>query len=360
MKGIHVDAEAKTVRVEPGVIGKEFDHACTSNGLAVTIGTISHTGVVGLTLGGGFRWLGREMGVGSSNVISVDLVTAEGKLITVTDTNEHKDLMFGIRGAGPNFGVVTSMQFRLHPIAPTIYHGIQIYPLPAAKAIIRKVDEFCKNFLEDQKKAMVVWVLATGPDGHKALIVNGFYNGSTEEGEKVFKGLKEIGTPVMVDWHQIPYAAVQSSLDPIAVHYRHYYSKGALTDLPAELSDNLVHSFETVPSPNSNIVCMLLGGNVANNPNAALQLNSRWFIDMFSGWEGKENDEVNKKWCKDAYDVNAKFWKAKYANFISEDDASNENTRLQAYGDSLGKLQQLKKKYDPNNVFRSNVNIQPK
>ena len=192
MNGIRVDPVGRTVRAESGVKWLDFDRETQAFGLATTGGTVSHTGIAGLTLGGGMGWLCRKYGLTSDNLLSADIVTADGRLLTISDT-ENEDLFWAIRGGGGNFGVVTSFEYRLHPVGPMVMGGFVMHPLSKAKDVLKFYNEFNKSAPDD---LMTFAGLLHSPDGDPVLGIGGCYHGPLDIGEQVLRPLKEYGPPV--------------------------------------------------------------------------------------------------------------------------------------------------------------------
>ena len=209
MKGIRVDPEHRTARAEPGLTWAEFDRETQAFGLATPGGVVSTTGIAGLTLGGGIGWLGRTYGLSSDNLLSVDIVTADGQLLTANE-DEHADLFWAVRGGGGNFGVVTSFKYRLHRIEPTVLAGVLVWPRTMAREVLRAFRVFTEGAPEN---ASAYAGLATLPDGVPVVLAAVFHHGVTEEGEALFQPLRRIGPPVADFIQPMPYTSAQQLLD---------------------------------------------------------------------------------------------------------------------------------------------------
>ena len=233
MKGIQVNPTARTVRAQGGVLWREFDHETQAFGLATTGGTVSNTGVAGLTLGGGLGWLMGKHGLTIDNLISADVVTADGQFRTANAT-DHSDLFWALRGGGGNFGVVTSLELRLHPVAQVL-GGLLLYPLTEARELLRFYRDFCHT-LPDEAEAYAV--LVTAPQGMPVIALALGYNGPIDDGEKVFAPARRFGQPIADLVGPMPYRARQSMLDdPNATHGLHRYWRSAFTE---RISDDLM------------------------------------------------------------------------------------------------------------------------
>src|SRR6266508_6948596 len=244
MKAIRVDSTERTARAEPGVKWGEFDREVQAFGLATTSGTFSDTGISGLTLGGGMGWLGGKFGLVSDNVLSLDVVTADGRLRTATET-EDPDLFWALRGGGGNFGVVTSFEYRLHPVG-TLLAGPVFHAMDQAHGVLR----FYRDFSSDIPDELVTgFGFLTLPDGNRVVGIVVVYNGQHDEGEKVIRPVREFGRPIVDQIGPMPYTAVQTMFDPMAPIGRNYYVKAPyLRQIRDGAVEAMVDSFAEVPS----------------------------------------------------------------------------------------------------------------
>ena len=237
----------RTARAEPGLTWNEFDRETQAFGLATTGGNISTTGIAGLTLGGGLGWLMRKYGLTCDNVLSFDIVTADGQLRTAS-ASENTDLFWGLRGGSGNFGVVTSFEYQLHPVGPTVLGGLLIHPLAKAKEVLRFYRSFTNGDLPDE--LTVHSFMLTAPDGNLVIAIALCYNGSVEEGERVVKPIREFGPPVADYVQPMPYGAFQTVLDASFPSGQQYYWKGGfLNEISDGFIDTFVDHFATVASP---------------------------------------------------------------------------------------------------------------
>lgn len=255
MKGIAVDPARRRARVEPGVVWGELDRMNHSFGLAVTGGMVTHTGVAGLTLGGGLGWLMRRYGLVCDNLLSADVVTAEGRFLTASVT-ENPDLFWGLRGGGGNFGVVTSFEYRLHPLS-TVFGGLVGYPLSEAGTVLRRFRDWIATAPDE---LMTTVAFLTSPEGHRAVGIGVCYAGDPDRGAEVVQPLRTLGTVVLDQLGPMPYPGVQSMLDELAEPGRRYYVRANFID---EITDELVgvvsEHFLRVPSPLTLVLIFQLG-----------------------------------------------------------------------------------------------------
>ena len=359
MKGIHVERAAQTVRAQGGVLWGELNREAAVHGLAVTGGVISTTGIAGLTLGGGIGWLMPKYGVAIDNLLSVDVVTAAGEAITAS-THAHPDLFWALRGGGGNFGIATSFEYRLHPLRQVV-GGLVAHPLPKARDLLRFVREYVKNIPDE---LMVAAGLVNAPDG------SGFKLGAvivchcgTEEQAKVdLRPLLEFGEPAMVEIGPMPYPAMNTMLDA-------GYPKGALNywksnffaDLADDVIDILVDSFAAAPSPMGGMIFEHFHGAVTRIPETetAWPLRQEGYnLVITSEWLDPATTEENIAWTRELYaKLEPHAVGRRYVNYLDADDA--DDAIRAAYGPNYDRLVEVKRRYDPDNVFHLNHNIQP-
>jgi FAD/FMN-containing dehydrogenase len=356
LNDIQVDAAAGTATAGAGVLWGELDAATQSHELAVTGGQISHTGIAGLTLGGGIGWLVRKMGLTSDNLLSAQVVTADGREL-VASTNENEDLFWALRGGGGNFGVVTSFQFRLHPLGPVL-GGLVAHPLPKAKEALK----FYRDFAASAPDALTTTAaFFTTPDGHPAFGVFLCYAGPLAEGEKVLRPLREYGPPAMDQVGRMRYTDVQKMLDESAAPGRRYYMRSyLLPGLDDALIDLLPEHFAAVPSPLSAVVLPQLGGAVTRLPTDATAYYHRsvaFSSTVLGGWTDPGDDARNIAWTRAFGDALQPLASGVYVNELTDE---GQQRVVAAYGaETYRRLVALKAKYDPTNLFRLNQNINP-
>ena len=361
MKGIRVDLEGLTVRAEPGVLLADLDHETQAFGLAAPAGTVSDTGIAGLTLGGGLGWLAGEYGLTCDNVVSMDIVTSDGRLLTASATG-HPDLFWGLRGGGGNFGVITSFEYRLYPVGPMVLGGMVIHPFDKAREVLRFYDDFAAA-IPDQMNTL--GGLMTTPEGQLAVSIAACYHGSFEEGEKALKPLREFGPPLMDTIGPMPFVEVQKMLDQATMRGNQYYIRsnfmGALTN---EAIDILVSHFANVTSPLSGAFFQQLGpaaNRVDLDETAFAHRNARYELVEFGAWTDPGESEIHIRWVRELAEKMYPFSTGGvYVNQVGWEAEEGEDQIRAAYGRHYDRLAALKEKYDPSNLFRHNQNVRPR
>jgi FAD/FMN-containing dehydrogenase len=331
----------------------EFDRQAQAVGLVTTTGTVTHTGVAGLTLGGGMGRLARKFGLACDNVLSVDIVTANGKLVTANE-RENRDLFWAVRGGGGNFGVVTAFEFQLHTQDPTVLGGAMLFPFTNARATLAALAEFAEGAPDEM---WFVPVLVSMPQGRTV----GFelcYSGSPAEGERLIAPLKRLGKPVMEEISAMPYLAAQASGDlPPGRNY--YFKSGFVPRADARLIDEVVKRFETAPPSLKSIPLIHLGGAVGRvKPDATPFWNrdAQHDLAVWAGWDDRSESERNVAAIREVWRSFEPLTKGYYINTDSPDD---ERRLKLTYGGNYARLVQIKNTYDPTNLFRLNANIRP-
>jgi FAD/FMN-containing dehydrogenase len=357
MNAVRVDPIARRARVAGGALLGDFDREAQAFGLATTAGTVSHTGVAGLTLGGGFGRLGRKFGMTCDNVRAYDIVTADGQFRRVS-AEENADLNWGLRGGGGNFGVVTSFEYELHPVGPVLLGGVLIYPVEQAKEVLEFYDGFIAAAPDE---VYVDTTLIRGPDGNKVLILDTTYCGSIEAGERALKPLREFRKPLVDAIAPTPYVKLQNSLDQAFAYGRHYYVKaGFIRTMPPDLIEAMVETFNSSTLPVTPVLTAHQGGaisRVTNDATAYPYRESRHNLLIAAAWDDSSGDEAHLSWARNGWKALEPFTRGFYVNDNNADIA--ERRVLENYGNNYPRLSQLKAKYDPNNMFRLNANIKP-
>jgi FAD/FMN-containing dehydrogenase len=359
MRGIHVDRDAMTLRAQGGCLWAELNREAALHGLATTGGAISHTGVSGLTLGGGLGWLMAKHGLAADNVIAVELVTAEGRVLDVT-ADSDPDLFWALRGGGGNFGIAASIKFRLHPM-PTVTGGLIAHPIEKAGEMLRFYRDVAPTVSED---LTVFAGLFHAPDGSgmklAGLVV--FHTGTPDEAEQELARFTEWGLPIMVEVGPVPYPVFNTILDDAYPHgLRNYWLSAFTNGIPDGLIDTMVERFEQVTSPMSGIVLEQFHGAVTRVGPAETAVPHRdegYSLLISSVWDDAAADEANIAWTKGTFAAMTEFFTGgRWLNYLTDDQG--EDAIRGAYGANYERLGELKRRYDPENVFRANHNITP-
>jgi FAD/FMN-containing dehydrogenase len=359
MRGVRVDTARQTARAEGGATWGDFDHETQAFGLATTGGAARPTGIAGLTLGGGHGFLMRKYGLTCDNLLSVDLVTAEGHLLTAS-ADENADLFWGLRGGGGNFGVATSFEYQLHPVGPTILGGLLIYPLAQAKEILRRYRDLIST-APDELCAYAV--LGTLPDGTQAAIFDVCYTGPLADGERLLGSLRAAG-PLLADQAgPMPYTALQSIVENInPPGLRNYWKSDYLAQLSDEAIDLLVEHYSSVPAPYTHVVIEHMGAavsRVGEDETAVSHRDAPHNVVILGIWGDPAQDEPVIDWVRRLWEQLRPFSSGSaYVNYQMGDEG--EDRLRAAYGpEKYERLVALKNKYDPTNLFRLNQNIRP-
>lgn len=366
MKSVQIDPVAKRAYVEPGATLRDFDHEAQAFGLATPLGINSTTGVAGLTLGGGFGWLSRRYGMTVDNLISADVVTADGELRHASaDSNE--DLFWAIRGGGGNFGVVTRFEFALHPVGPVVYGGLVVLPLDQAKSALQQYRAAAEQ-MPDELSVWAVLRLAPPlpflpPEAHgKPVIVFAMcYTGPVENGPSAVENVRGFGTPVGEHLGPMPYAMWQQAFDPLLTSgARNYWKSHNLDGIPDGLVDALLEAISTLPSPQCEIFFGQIGAQTSRVPVEATAYSSRdtqYAMNVHGRWDNASDDERCIGWARAFFDSAAPFALGSvYVNFMTQEEGGRV---ADAYGPNYERLVAVKHRYDPQNLFRHNQNIRP-
>jgi FAD/FMN-containing dehydrogenase len=357
MKGIRVDPVARRARAEAGNTWSDYDRETQAFGLASTGGMISHTGIAGLTLGGGFGWLMRKHGLAVDNLVSVDVVTANGELVHAS-ADENADLFWALRGGGGNFGVVTSFEYNVHPVGPMVYGGLVAFPLPEAPHVLARVQELMATASDDLSTCSV---MITTPEGHKAVGVGVCFIGDLSRAEDAVAPFRKISTPVMEQLGPMPYTVVQTMFDGAATPGNRYYLRSNyVNDMSEDFVSTLAEGYAKAPSPMSAVVIPYMRGAVARVPadaTAYYHRSAAFTFTVLGGWVDAADDSANVTWLKELWGRLTPYLPdAVYVNELSEEGTDRVRS---AYGPSYGRLSAVKKKYDPTNLFCLNQNIAP-
>ena len=366
MKGITVDPDGRTARVEAGVLLGELDAATQAHGLAVPAGIVTHTGVAGLTLGGGIGWLHRKYGLTVDQLVSTTMVTAGGEVVRASDT-ENAELFWGLRGGGGNFGVVTEFEFRLYELGPTVLAGPIFWPIEDSPDVLR----FYRDWIAEAPNELMTIVMHrkappldfVPPELHGRLIVAVVccWSGDPEEGEKAIRPLREFASPVLDLCEPKPFVEHQAMFDPSFPHGRWYYMRSCdVAELTDEVIDITVEHSMRIRSPLTSFPIWQLGGAIREVGEEETAFGGRGVGHTFNitaATEGEEGFEQEREWVRGFWSALEPFHESVYVNFLM--DEGQERVR-QAYGPAkYERLVALKRQYDPDNLFRLNQNISP-
>lgn len=357
MRGIRIDPQARIARVEPGVLLGEFDREAQAFGLVTPAGTVSHTGVAGLTLGGGFGRLARKFGLSCDNLLSADVVTAGARLVRASAT-ENPDLYWALRGGGGNFGVVTSFEFRLHPSPPILLGGPLIFPFAEARDVLRGYADYVQSAGDDLYADAI---LTTLPDGQRVIVLDTCYGGSIAAGEKAFAPLRKLGRPMRDGIAPTPYVVLQASADQTLARGRRYYVKaGFIRDIDAGLRDSVIGQFPSLP-PTAIVNFADAGGAIGRVPPTATAFwhrEARWNVVCSTVWDDRADDEENIAAGRRSYAAVEPWARGFYVNDANLAEQSQAVVDRN-YGGNLARLAQVKAQYDPRNLFHLNANVVP-
>jgi FAD/FMN-containing dehydrogenase len=354
-----------TARVEPGATLGDLDDATQVYGLATPVGINSTTGIAGLTLGGGFGWLSRKHGLTIDNLRSADVVTAEGELVTASE-DENADLFWGIRGGGGNFGVVTSFEFDLYEVGPEVLSGLIVHPYSAAPEIVRAYRSFASDMPQDlnvwlvMRKAPPLPFLPEEVHGQEVIILAAFYAGDMKEGERLLQPLRKLGKPIADVIGPHPFTGWEAAFDPLLTPgARNYWKSHNFTELSDGLIDTALDYLGRLPSDQTEIFFGRLGGAVNEVPvdaTAYPHRDAEYVMNVHARWDSTSQDSKCIQWARDYFEATSPYATGGvYVNFVPEGEAPIEA----AYGPNYDRLLALKRKYDPNNLFRLNQNIAP-
>lgn len=368
MRGVFVDPVERVAHVQPGCLLGDVDRETQVHGLAAVLGFVSNTGASGLTLGGGFGYLSRRFGYTSDNVLSMNVVTSDGRIVRASE-HENADLFWGLRGGGGNFGVVTNFDHRLYPVGPEIIAGAIAWPGEDAPRVL----EMWRTLAENAPPELIVvaglrkappapWI---SKEFHGKPIVALFicHTGSVADGEKLVAPIKEFGSPVGDIVQRRPYVSQQSLLDATQPKGRRYYWKSEyLPNLEPQMIETAIEAAGRIASPHSAILIFPLEGalnRLADDHSAVGNRDAAYVINIAASWENAEDDTANIEWARAAWrDVRRFSTGGTYINFLTEEEGSD---RIKAaYGKNHARLVELKTAWDPENLFRVNKNISPR
>jgi FAD/FMN-containing dehydrogenase len=355
MTEIVIDPEAKIARAQPGPQLIELVRAAEAHGLGTVVGTVSDTGLSGLTLGGGWGWLSSKYGLTADNVVRFEMVTVEGEVIHVS-ADENPDLFWALKGGGGNFGVVTGFEIKLYPVGQMLA-GLVAFPSPAAPEVLRFFREFAEGAPDELGLGAAMLTSPAGPAIGIALV---YFGEDLAKGEEVLKPVRQFGQPIMDTIAPIPYSQVAAMIDDAApIGIRDYWKSDYVAALGDDLIEDVCSAFARVPSPQTAILMLRAHGEVTRLPSDATAFPHRGnAFDMVvsAGWLDAADDEVNIAWAKD---LGAKINRHSIGVYVNTMGNEGEGRIRAAYGPNYDRLVEMKNKYDPTNVLRLNQNIKP-
>jgi FAD/FMN-containing dehydrogenase len=366
MTSVHVDPGRGIVRAEPGCTLGDLDHETQVHGLVVPTGINSTTGIAGLTLGGGFGWLSRKHGMTIDNLVSADVVTAEGELVRAS-ASENADLFWGIRGGGGNFGIVTSFEFQAHPVGPEILSGLVVHPFADAMDVMKQV----YALTDEAPDELTVWVVLRKapplpflPDevhGTAVLVLAAMYAGDMADGEAALAPFRAIGNPIADVISPHPFTGWQAAFDPLLTPgVRNYWKSHNFEAMTDDILQIVVDFTGKLPTPHCEIFLAQLGGatrRVAHDATAYPARDAAYLMNVHGRWEDPADDAAVVGWSRELFDSLTPHATGNvYVNFMPDDEADRIRG---AYGSNYDRLVELKRKWDPTNMFRLNQNIRP-
>jgi FAD/FMN-containing dehydrogenase len=366
MRGVHVDADQRTARVAGGALLGDVDHETQAFGLATPLGINSTTGFAGLCLGGGFGWLTRKYGMTIDNLISADVVTADGELHVVSASRDP-ELFWAIRGGGGNFGVVTSFELQLHPVGPLVHSGLVVYPGAQAHEVLRAWRDFNESAPDELtswavlRKAPPLPFLAPEVHGKDVVVIATLYAGDVEAGARAAAPLSKLGAPIASMLGASPYEGFQQAFDPLlAPGARNYWKSSDFDELDDDVLDLFADAAGSVPGPECEIFVAQLGGAMGRVPSDATAYagrDARYVMNVHGRWRSPSDDQAVRTWARSIFDQVSPFATGGgYVNFLTADEAPRVAS---AYGGNFERLRELKQRFDPHNLFRMNHNIPP-
>jgi FAD/FMN-containing dehydrogenase len=366
MRTVSIDAAQRTARVAAGALLGDFDREAQAHGLATPLGINSTTGVAGLTLGGGFGWLTRRYGLTVDSLLRATVVIADGTERVASPTSEP-ELFWALRGGGGNFGVATSFEFQLHPVGPELYAGLVVYPFAQAQQVLRAWRDFTTGAPDElsvwtvMRKAPPLPFLPESVHGTEVVILPLVYSGEVEAGERAAAPVLQFGSPLGTALGPTPYAGFQSAFDPLlAPGSRNYWKSNNFSTLSDEALDLVIDSVRRLPGPECEIFIAQLGGAMARvkpEDTAFVGRDANYIMNVHGRWSDPREDERVRVWAREVFqDAAPHATGGGYVNFLTEDEAERV---AGSYGANYARLQAVKRQFDPGNLFRMNLNIEP-
>jgi FAD/FMN-containing dehydrogenase len=371
MTGVYVDHKRRVARIQGGATWADVDRETQAFGLATPGGIVSHTGVAGLALNGGIGWLRNKHGLTCDNLVSADVITADGAVITAS-ASEHADLFWALRGGGGNFGVVSSFEFALHPVGPTVATVFSMYPIAATRDVLRRWREWVASAPEEASTEIVTWTAPPAPGlpdsvhDQEVVIAAGVYAADPQEGMRVLQPLREFGKPLGEIAAAIPYRSVQSAFDamlPNTGKVIAYWKSLYLDNLADATIEIMADRAENRSSPSTMVFVQHLGGAVrrVGPKETAFPTRDAPFVLNFMGdWRDPCETPQHVAWVREAWNRLAPHSTgAAYLNYLGIEERDAEMLVRSAFGSNFDRLVEIKTKYDPTNLFRLNQNIKP-
>lgn len=366
MTRVRVDAEKQRAYVEPGATLADVDLATQQHGLATPLGINSTTGIAGLTLGGGFGWLTRQYGMTIDNLVAVELVTADGRQLRASE-QENAELFWAVRGGGGNFGVITGFEYRLHPVGPEVTAGLIVFPIAQAKQVLQQYRDYMASAPEQlnvwvvMRKAPPLPFLPEAVHGQEVAVLAIFYSGTPAEGERLIAPLRGFGTPYGEHIGVQPYVQWQQAFDPLLTPgARNYWKSHNFTELRDEALDTMIGYVHRLPDPQCEIFIGMIAGAANRVPAAAMAYghrDARFVLNVHARWNESGQDASCIAWAREFFKASSPYASAgAYVNFMTEEEGERVTA---AYGPNYARLVELKRQYDPDNLFHLNQNIKP-
>jgi FAD/FMN-containing dehydrogenase len=367
MRGVWVDPRTRTARAQPGCLLGDVDRETQLHGLLAVLGFVSATGIAGLTLGGGFGYTSRRFGWTSDNVLSMDVATADGRLVHASE-DENPDLFWGLRGGGGNFGVLTGVEYVLHPVGPEVYAGGVAWPADQAPGVL---EMFRKTATEAPPELTLVAAMRIAPPapwldrdihGKPIVLLLACHTGGVAEAERHLAPIKAFGKPVGDILQRRPYVTQQSLLDATQPRGRRYYWKSEyLPGIESPMLAKVMEHAKHLTSPHSAVIVFQLGGAVARWPEGHSAVGNRdaaAVLNITAAWEKESEDPIHVEWARSTWrDMRGFSTGGTYVNFLTEEETGERVAA--AYGRNLARLAEIKARWDPENLFRTNKNVAP-
>jgi FAD/FMN-containing dehydrogenase len=366
MTNVRIDAQKRRAYVEAGATLADFDQAAQVHGLATPVGINSTTGIAGLTLGGGFGWLTRKYGMTIDNLVSAAVTTADGNQIRTSET-ENADLFWALRGGGGNFGVVTEFEFALHPVGPEILAGLIVFPFKQANQVLTRYQKFVESAPEELnvwvilRKAPPLPFLPETVHGKEVIVLAVFYVGNLAEGEKLIEPLRSFGDAYGEHIGTQPYVQWQQAFDPLLTRgARNYWKSHNFIEFHDGALDTIVEFAGKLPSPQCEIFIGFIAGAanlIPADATAYYHRDAKFVLNVHGRWDDAAQDGMGIAWAREFFQASAPYASAgAYVNFMTEEEGDRVTA---AYGSNYDRLVQIKKRYDPENIFHLNQNIKP-